>query len=186
MVPIGIGDRESRHEPGGFPLRDNNRCLTRLVCCLHSLTVERRPQRLQKTDSPWGSGDPHDGQFVFRKTGFCSNVVPQRVQKRDWLSMAGVPQLLQRTGSLGILAPHRLQNCASSSDTTVPHPGRPGIRVFFLQARQSRTGCRTAPGHRALRGRIYHRFCHVLHQGIIHIIADFFRKSLKNSALCIL
>jgi hypothetical protein len=45
--------------------------------------------------------------------------------------MAGLPQLLQTTGAWGILAPHRLQNCASSSDTTVPHPGQTGNAGFF-------------------------------------------------------
>ena len=48
--------------------------------------------------------------------------VPQRVQKRDCGSMAGLPQVRQVTGSGWIFVPHRLQNCASSSDTTVPHP----------------------------------------------------------------
>jgi hypothetical protein len=69
---------------------------------------------------------------VFRRTGFCSNVVPQRVQKRDWLSMAGLPQLRHTTGTGGNLAPQRLQNCASSSDTTVPHPGQTGNAGFFF------------------------------------------------------
>jgi hypothetical protein len=68
---------------------------------------------------------------VFRGSGFCSNVVPQRVQKRDWLSMAGLPQLLHTIGTGGILAPHRLQNCANSSDTTVPHPGQTGKAGFL-------------------------------------------------------
>jgi hypothetical protein len=45
--------------------------------------------------------------------------------------MAGLPQLLQTTGAWGILAPHRLQNCASSSDTTVPHPGQTGNAGFL-------------------------------------------------------
>jgi hypothetical protein len=42
-----------------------------------------------------------------------------------------MPQLLHMTGIFGILAPHRLQNCASSSDTTVPHPGQTGNAGFF-------------------------------------------------------
>ena len=69
---------------------------------------------------------------MFCRTGFCSNVVPQRVQKRDWLSMAGLPQLRHTTGTGGNLAPQRLQNCASSSDTTVPHPGQTGNAGFFF------------------------------------------------------
>jgi hypothetical protein len=63
-------------------------------------------------------------------SGFCSKVVPQRVQKRDWLSRAGLPQVLHMIGTGGIFAPHRLQNCASSSDTTVPHPGQIGNGGF--------------------------------------------------------
>lgn len=65
-------------------------------------------------------------------TGFSSNVVPQRVQKRDWLSMARLPQLLQVIGALWIFTPHRLQNCASSSETIVPHPGQTGNAGFFF------------------------------------------------------
>jgi hypothetical protein len=53
------------------------------------------------------------------------------VQKRDWVSMAGLPQVPHTTGTGRILAPHRLQNCASSSDTTVPHPGQTGNAGFF-------------------------------------------------------
>jgi hypothetical protein len=45
--------------------------------------------------------------------------------------MAGLPQLLHTTGTGGILVPHRLQNCASSSETTVPHPGQTG-KAFSL------------------------------------------------------
>ena len=41
--PVGIGDRDRGQGPGRFPLRDNNRCLTRLVGCRHSLAVERCP-----------------------------------------------------------------------------------------------------------------------------------------------
>lgn len=41
--PVSIGNNDRRQGPGRFPLRDNNRRLTRLVCCLYSLTVERRP-----------------------------------------------------------------------------------------------------------------------------------------------
>jgi hypothetical protein len=68
---------------------------------------------------------------MLRGIGFSSNVVPQRVQKRDWLSMAWLPQLLHMTGVLWIFAPHRLQNCASSSDTTMPHSGQTGNAGFF-------------------------------------------------------
>jgi hypothetical protein len=84
------------------------------------------PHRLQKTDAPNGSGAPQEGQVFFLMTGFCSNVVPQRVQKRDWGSMAGLPQALHTAGSGWIFAPHRLQNCASSSETTVPQPVQTG------------------------------------------------------------
>jgi hypothetical protein len=94
--------------------------------------VNGAPQRLQKTERPFGSGAPQEGQLVFRRTGVCSNVVPQRVQKRDWSSRAGLPQLLHTTGTTGILTPHRLQYCASSSDTTVPHPGQTGNAGFFF------------------------------------------------------
>jgi hypothetical protein len=89
------------------------------------------PQRLQKSELPAGSGVPQDGQAALRGAGLCANVVPQRVQKRDWLSTAGLPQAWQTTGSGGIRVPHRLQNCASSSDTTAPHPGQTGKAVFF-------------------------------------------------------
>jgi hypothetical protein len=89
------------------------------------------PHRLQKSDWPEGSGAPQEGQVMLRATGFGSNVVPQRVQNREWLSIAGLPQVLQTTGTGRIRVPHRLQNCASSSDTTVPHPGQTGNAGFF-------------------------------------------------------
>ena len=56
---------------------------------------------------------------------------------------------LHRTGCSTVPA-HPIQPCRTR--------GRPGMRVFSFRARQRRTGCRTAPGHRAPRGRIYHRF----------------------------
>jgi len=40
------------------------------------------------------------------------NVVPQRVQNREWSSSAGLPQLLHTAGTGEIPAPHRLQNWA--------------------------------------------------------------------------
>jgi hypothetical protein len=67
-----------------------------------------------------------------RETTLGPKVVPHRVQNRDWLSIAGLPQLLHTTGNGRILVPHRLQNCASSSDTTMPHAGQTGNAGFFF------------------------------------------------------
>ena len=39
--PIGIRYHDRGQGSGWFPLRDNNRCLSRLVCCLYIRTVER-------------------------------------------------------------------------------------------------------------------------------------------------
>jgi hypothetical protein len=91
------------------------------------------PHRLQKSEVPDGSGVPQEGQTGVRATGAGASpkVVPQRVQKRDWLSIAGLPQVLQTTGAGGIRVPHRLQNCAISSETTAPHPGQTGKAGFF-------------------------------------------------------
>lgn len=89
------------------------------------------PQRLQKPECPVGSGAPQEGQSRVPWAGFCRNVVPQRVQNRDWLSTAGLPQVPHTRGAGGILEPHRLQNWASSSETTAPHPGQTGNAGFF-------------------------------------------------------
>jgi len=84
------------------------------------------PQRLQKPECPVGSGAPQEGHARPAGAVFRWNVVPQRVQNSDWLSTAGLPQEPHTGGTGTILVPQRLQNRASSSETTAPHPGQTG------------------------------------------------------------
>jgi len=122
--PVRFRHDDQRRRSSGLPLGDDDRCRAGLVEDLRGRPAERGSAPVAEERLAGGIGSAAG-------TGFGSNVVPQRVQNREWLSIAGLPQVLQTTGTGRIRVPHRLQNCASSSDTTVPHPGQTGNAGFF-------------------------------------------------------
>jgi hypothetical protein len=177
--PIGIGDRESRHKPGRFPLRDNNRCLTLLVCWLHSLTVEPPPAAVTEDRLAVGVGSSAWRAVCIPKDRFLF--------KRDTATGTEARLVINSRGAAAAAEDRRPGNSCTAPVAELCQlvrynraaPGADRESGFFL----FRYGSAAPVAELRL---VIERcvaafatgFCHVLHQWIIHIIVDFFGKSL--------